>query len=40
MNYVYCKNWELELENFIDLLNKMFEYLPENRITASDALTH
>jgi len=29
-----------DIDNLMDLLAKMFQYLPENRISASDALNH
>lgn len=29
-----------DLENLMDLLTKMFQYLPERRITAKEALNH
>ncbi len=29
-----------DIDNLMDLLGKMFKYLPEQRITATDALKH
>lgn len=29
-----------DIDNLMDLLQKMFQYLPEKRISASDALKH
>ena len=29
-----------DMDNLMDLLNKMFEYLPEKRISAKEALQH
>ena len=44
--YKTKKNWNNSFEgisdkkNLIDLLNKIFQYLPENRISAFEAMNH
>lgn len=33
-------SWIKDLENLLDLLKKMFDYIPNRRISAEEALSH